>query len=422
MRTLRLVLGLALAGLLVPALAAPMVPRGARVAILGDSITEQKIYSQYIELYLVACNPQLGLRVMQFGWSGDTAQGMARRIPNDLLPFKPTFVTTLYGMNDGGYRAYDDNNSAFYDAGMRSIVTQLKAANAVVLVGSPGAVDSKTYHNNPDAARVYNDTLAKFGEIDQKIAAENGMPYVSVHDPMMDAMAKAKAALGEDFQVCGGDGVHPAADGQLCMAYAFLKGMGFDGDLGTITVDMKGDATAVNGHKVLSAKDGVVEVESSRYPFCFLGNDNPSDSATPSSILPYLPFNQDMNRLTLVVKNLGAEQAKVTWGTDSKVYSRADLEKGVNLAADFRHNPFVPAFQKMQQAVAAKQNYETYMIKSAITTYPALVGMLPNDADVAAAVDTIEKKLWAHEEALMDAEIAAMAPVKHTITITTNVQ
>jgi len=420
MRLISLFLGLVLAGLVcMPAQAAPVVPKDARVAVLGDSITEQRIYTQYLELYLVACQPQLRLRMMQYGWSGDTAQGMAGRVPSDLLPFKPTFVTTCYGMNDGGYRAFDANNSAFYETGMRSIVTQLKAAGATVLVGSPGAVDSKTFRNNPELAKVYNDTLAKFGEIDQKIAADNGMLYVSVHDPMVAAMAKAKAALGDDYHVCGGDGVHPAANGQLCMAYAFLKGMGFDGDLGTITVDLHGAATAVNGHKVLSAKDGVVEVESSRYPFCFPGNENPKDPNTASSILPYLPFNQELNRLTLVVTNLGPEQAKVTWGEESKVYSRAELEKGINLAADFRRNPFVPAFQKLQQAIAAKQEYETYLIKSVLPTETRLPAMLANDPAVTAAVDTIKTKLWEREETLMNNVLAGLAPVKHTITIST---
>lgn len=394
---------------------APIVQPGARVAILGDSITEQKIYSRYIELYLVACMPELQAKVMQFGWSGDRAPGMANRVANDLLPYKPTLVTTCYGMNDGGYRAYEAGIGKTYEDGMRIIVTKLKEAGATILVGGPGAVDTKYFRNDPNLANVYNDNLKQLSDIAAKIAADNGMPAADVHAVMMDAMAKAKAANGDAFAVCGTDGVHPGADGQFLMAYAFLKAMKFDGNLGAITVDMKGAATATGGHKVLTAKDGVVELESTRYPFCFTGNEK--DANSPRSMLPFLAFNQELNRLTLVVKNLAGEKAKVTWGAASKEFAKADLEKGVNLAAEFADTPFAAAFAKVDQAVATKQQFETYLIKGQVTTYPYMKMLFPNDPDVAAATDTLAKKLWARQAEMSNTVTAAMAPVQHTLKI-----
>src|SRR4030095_11135508 len=85
-----------------------VLKKGQRVAIVGDSITEQKLYSRYIELYLTACLPELELQVIQLGWGGEPARGFAARMNNDLLPWKPDVVTTCYGMNDGGYRAFDE--------------------------------------------------------------------------------------------------------------------------------------------------------------------------------------------------------------------------------------------------------------------------------------------------------------------------
>src|SRR5881296_1552254 len=83
-----------------------ILKKGHRVAVVGDSITEQKLYSRYIELYLTACLHELDLRVIQLGWGGETAGGFAGRMNNDLLPWKPDVVTTCYGMNDGGYKKY----------------------------------------------------------------------------------------------------------------------------------------------------------------------------------------------------------------------------------------------------------------------------------------------------------------------------
>ena len=39
---------------------------------------------------------------------------------------------------------------------------------------------------------------------------------------------------GPAFMLAGKDGVHPGWAGQLIMAYSFLKGMGLDGDLGSL--------------------------------------------------------------------------------------------------------------------------------------------------------------------------------------------
>ena len=76
-------------------------------------------------------------------------------------------------------------------------------------------------------------------------------------------MTKAKAKYGKDYHVGGDDGVHPDRNGHLVMAYAFLRALGCDGDIGTISVDLgKNTATATDGHKIQSVKDGSVEVVS----------------------------------------------------------------------------------------------------------------------------------------------------------------
>src|SRR6478735_2270958 len=62
-----------------------MLQKGDRLAICGDSITEQKMYSRIMETYLTVCVPQLEVTTRQYGWGGETAQGFWRRMSNDCL-------------------------------------------------------------------------------------------------------------------------------------------------------------------------------------------------------------------------------------------------------------------------------------------------------------------------------------------------
>jgi lysophospholipase L1-like esterase len=389
---------------------------GGHLAIAGDSITEQKLYSRYMEDYLAACLPDLNATVVQLGWGGERAPGFAARMENDLQGFSPDVVTTCYGMNDGSYRAYEPGIGKTYEDAMRAIVEHFTKAGTKVVVGGPGVVDLTYFQGGGDKPKVYNENLAQLSAIASKIATDAGMPFADVHGAMAAAMEKARAALGPEYDVAGRDGVHPGPNGHLVMAYAFLKAMGCDGDLGAITVDLKGETSAARGHRVLSAQDGKVEIESSRYPFCFTGDDKSSSGTR--SILPFVPFNQDLNRLTLVVKNLPWERATVTWGSESKAFAKADLEKGINLAAEFLVNPFAEAFARVDGAVAAKQSFETTMIKGYVVNIPRLAKEMGDDPDSLAALNAVRVKMWQRQAALAAAVKAAVTPVRHTLTIT----
>ncbi len=390
-----------------------ILKKGDRLVIAGDSITEQKLYSRYIEDYLAACTPQLDLWIIQLGWNGETAGGFLGRMDRDCLYFKPNVMTTCYGMNDGGYRVYVDAIGEGYGKNMKAIVEKAKAAGVIVVAGSPGAVDTEYFRlANPTA---YNDNLARLGAISRKIAMDSGMVFANVHDPMIKSMALAKAALGKEYSVCGQDGFHPGPNGHVVMAYAFLKAMGLDGQIDTITVDMSGQAKATDGHKVLSSSAGKAEIESSRYPFCFSGD--PKSDASTQSMEPFVPFNRDLNRLTLVVANLKADKAKVAWGAEVKSFTREQLAKGINLAAEFGDNPFSEAFKKVDERVAQKQAFETTMIKRLFRKPEDVAKALGDDGDSDPTNANPKARLSAKQNALSKAVRSAVTPVKHTITV-----
>lgn len=394
--------------------AEPKLERGDYVAVIGDSITEQQLYSLFIEDYLLMCKPAPELRATQFGWSGETAPGFANRMANDMLRFRPLVATTCFGMNDGGYSPMDEAKGKRYREGQKSIVAQMKKAGVrLIVVGSPGVVDADAFRrDNPEAAAMYNKTLAAMRDIARDVAKEEGVVFADVYDPMMAAMTKAKAKYGKAYHVGGGDGVHPDRNGHLVMAYAFLKALGCDGNIGTITVDLAGNkAEATEGHKVLSCQGGAVEVESSRYPFCFFGEaDKPNATR---SILDFCPFNEELNRFKLVVR--GAQgKVKVTWGKTSKEFAAADLAKGINLAAEFLDNPFSEPFTKVEGAIARQQGMEVGLIKNLLHNLPAYQRAVPEEAP---AIERIAAGLVRQDKEAREAAAAAVQPVKHTIKI-----
>ncbi len=395
----------------------PILEKGDRLAIIGDSITEQKLYSKFMETYLLACYPELEIQTFQFGWGGERAPGFADRMENDLVPWKPDVVTTCYGMNDGSYRAYTEQIGKTYESGMRKIIDRMKHAGATVVVGSPGVVDSFTWaQNRPDFDQVYNDNLEHLGQIAEDLAKENKFPHADVFGAMKQTMVAAKSDLGDEYPVAGRDGVHPGANGHLVMAYAFLKSLGLDGNIGSVTIDIPADTAETSaGHRVLGGKDGAFELESKRYPFCFSGSEK--DPNGTASILPYTPFNQDLNRFVLKVSGLQTTHADVKFGSTTKTFTKAQLTQGINLAAEFIDNPFVEPFHRVLNQVAKKQAAETSMIKGFITNFRRLSGPLTEDPEVQAALKTLRRKMMEADDVAHAKAKATVKPVSYTIAV-----
>jgi lysophospholipase L1-like esterase len=421
MKTNPLIFSLFLTAALTPAFArdqaAPksLLIENARVAVIGDSITEQKLYSKYIEAYLLACIGRQDITVFQFGWSGERADGFANRLANDLAVFGPNVATTCYGMNDGSYQPYNEAIGKAYEGNMRRVIEGLKAAGvAHIAVGSPGGVDPDFFTRLD--GKVYNATLAQLRDIAGRLATENGLNFANVYDSMMEALPKSKATLGATYAPFGGDGFHPSPAGQLLMASAFLKALGLDGAIGTITVDLAAKkTTASDGHTVVSEADGTVELESTRWPFCH--DAGTTDAGSTRSILPFTGFNEDLNRLTLKVNGLTAAKAKVTWGGASMEFTREQLEAGINLAAAFPATPFDASFRTVMEAVATKQAYETVSIKNLVTHFRLFAEDAKTDAEFAAALATIRKKVSSKHAELDAAVRTHLKPVKHSVKI-----
>jgi len=384
-----------------------MLQTGDRLAIIGDSITEQKMYSRIIETYLTACVPELKITARQLGWSGETAEGFLRRMTNDCLRFNPTVATLCYGMNDHKYRPFDLENEQWYIQNYSRIVRNLKATGARVVLGSPGCVgDVPAWtHSHAYALDELNINLCALRDGDVALAQEEQVPFADVFWTMFRAGYAGRSRYGSNYAISGKDGVHPGWAGHLVMAYAFLRAMGLNGDLGRLEVDLGGQsARASSGHTVESFKNNQLTVVSTRYPYCAEGATNRDDSLRSGATL--VPFFENLSRLELVVKNGSALQYRVIWGNTTNAYSALQLAAGVNLAADFVDNPFCEPFRRVDRAVAAKQAYETKQIKQEFHRQQAMADW-----------DTIVATTEAERAPLAEAIADAMVPVRHTIEI-----
>ena len=291
-----------------PAPAGLLLQPGDRLAIIGDSITEQKMYSRIIETYLTVCVPELKITARQFGWGGETAEGFLHRMTNDCLRFQPTIATLCYGMNDHGYRPYSEPTGIWYSNNYAAVAWSLKNSGARVVLGSPGCVGKAppwTAGKNFTMDDL-NLNLCRLRNIDIGIAAREQINFADLFWPLLTAGFSAHQKYGADYELNGKDGVHPDWAGHLVMAYAFLKALGLPGDIGTFTVDLgTGRAAASSGHTVDGFTNGRLTITSRRYPFCAAGPDNTNNSIRSGMTL--VPFNAELNRLTLIVKNGAAK-------------------------------------------------------------------------------------------------------------------
>ena len=182
-----------------PAGEGAVLRQGDRLAICGDSITEQKMYSRIMETYLTVCVPQLDVTVRQFGWSGERAPGFYHRMANDVLRFKPTVATTCYGMNDHRYQPFTEEIGREYRDNALAIIKDFKRQGVRVIQGSAGTVGKMPswVKQAQGTVKDLNLSLLEFRNIDVRLAHQEEVAFADVFLPMLIQGREAKRRYGE---------------------------------------------------------------------------------------------------------------------------------------------------------------------------------------------------------------------------------
>jgi lysophospholipase L1-like esterase len=413
--------------LLLPAFAPPasaadetfFIKDGDHVVMIGDSITEQHLYSNYVEMWTVTRFPAWNLTFRNTGIGGDVSPGGNRRFARDVLAYKPTAMTVDFGMNDGGYRAFEEPRFTTYLTGLQGMADQAKKAGIRVAWVTPQPLD--TGDQGETALTGYNQTLEKYAAGVKEVAEKNGGLFVDQFHPYLAVLDKARAAAPKYERITAGDAVHPGPPGQALMAYAILRGLHFPARVSAVDIDpVANDGVRTTNCKVTGlTRDGDTirfQREDAALPFF---------PAEAKPILKWAPILEQLNVYTLRVAGLKPGQYEIRLGgTKVAEHSAEELEKGVNLAAAaLSAGPVAEQVKAVKAAVEAKNKYFHDRIFRGVVL--AQVGPLPDWIDVKLSREDIEaKRKAAYAERLekmpeLDAAVRKTLAIKpHTVEIT----
>jgi lysophospholipase L1-like esterase len=324
---------------------------GDVVVMIGDSITEQHLYSNFVEMWTVTRFPNWKLTFRNVGIGGDTSYGGNNRFARDVLLHKPTAMTVDFGMNDGRYTAFSDATFKPYMDGLQGMADQAKAAKIRTAWCTPQPLDSAD--QGPTALTGYNQTLEKFSEGVKAIAERNGGLFVDQFHPYLAALDRARGKGAKYERITGGDAVHPGPPGQALMAASILKGLNFPSLVSSAEID------AASG-KVMAARnctiDGVARKDGG-ISFSRLDGALPFFPADAVGILPSASILEELNDYRLKVTGLPAGKYEVRNGGKKIAELTAEqLAAGANLASGVLGDGPIAEQGKAVRAAVEKKN------------------------------------------------------------------
>ncbi len=204
---------------------------GDTFVFLGDSITHQCLYTQYIEDFFYTRYPDRKIKFHNAGVSGDKAADALARFDEDVASFNPEYVSVLLGMNDGRYEDFASETFAIYQRDIQTIGGRIIDLGATAIALSPTMFDhhqlANELDNNPDYrfrnrefSEQYNALMAFYGAWLRGESGGHGIPFINLYGPLNDMTEKQRRTT-PDFTLVP-DAIHPEAAGQFIMAYEFL--------------------------------------------------------------------------------------------------------------------------------------------------------------------------------------------------------
>jgi lysophospholipase L1-like esterase len=310
---------------------------GDRVVFYGDSITDQRLYTTFVETYVITRFPQLKVSFVHSGVGGDRVTGGGAgpidvRLPRDVVAYKPAVMTIMLGMNDASYRAFDQKIFDTYASGYRHIIQSVKEALPGIRITAiqPSPFDDVT--RPPTFEGGYNKVLVRYGEFVKELGREENLVVADLNGPVVAALEKANKLDAETAKKLVPDRVHPAPAGHLLMAEALLKAWQAPATVTAVEIDAA--KPAVTGVTNTQVTDLAV---SGRVSWTQVDEALPMPVDTKDEVVALAlrasDFVEAMDQEPLRVTGLAA--ARYTLKIDDEVvgtFTKEEFAKGVNLA------------------------------------------------------------------------------------------
>ncbi len=431
MPTRRLILATAIAALLAPSVfaqntatpAKPAAPAkesqfkkildkvelkdGDTFVFLGDSITHQCLYTQYVEDYFYTRMPKVRIHFHNAGVGGDRAQNALDRFDDDVAAFKPKYVTILLGMNDGAYRDFDKGTFDTYQAGMTTLLDKIEALGAKAIPMTPTMFDSRAKKLKGDNAEprntYYNGVLSLYGSWLREQSLNRGLGFVDMWSPLNN-LTFTQRKTDADWTMIG-DAVHPGPVGQTVMATAIIS----DAVPKTVVSQTMiiADATKPTS-TAANATVSDLKVDGGKVTFSLLANSLPwvlpPDTADGQK-LTSLGHRYSNEKLTVRQLPIGKYDLKID-GTSVGQFTEGQLTFGVELEG----NDKTPQYQQaLKVALLNKQRNDAVYQK-----IRSLYGQLKGKRGQAAKIDpnapdaAAKKEEFAKWHADMKTQVASL--------------
>lgn len=381
MKRVLLVLMIIVASVTAAAQTIPQFKAGDRVALIGDSITHGGHYHSYIWLYYMTRFPNMPLTILNCGVGGDTSQSIEYRLQDDVLSRNPTYITLTFGMNDTGYwEVYNSENAAELSrrkvdtaletfGRIEAVLKALPEDREIVMIG--GSPYDETSRFNDNVLPGKNAAICKIIDAQKTVAERNGWGFVDFNAPLVEVSLREQEK-DSTYTFSGGDRVHPDKDGQMVMAYEFLKAQGLAGrKVAHMAVNARREKAEVQEFCRISnieAEDGRLSfdylAESLPYPCDSISEHGWGNVHSQRDAMKLVPFMEEFNQEILQVKKLDEGRYRLSIdGVFIDNLSSEALAEGVNLAA------YVNTPQYLQASSVMYMNEERFDVEKRLREY-----------------------------------------------------
>lgn len=330
--------------------AIPQFKAGDKVALVGDSITHGGHYHSYIWLYYMTRFPEMPLTIYNCGVGGDTAGDILNRWEYDVQAKNPTYITLTFGMNDTGYadvynledteelaKARVESSLGNFAGIVDAIEKNSPDASVVMIGGSPYDETSRKDNN---ILHGKNSAITEIIEAQRKAAVEHNWGFVDFNAPMVELARKIQAA-DSAYSFCPQDRIHPDKDGQMVMAWLFLKAQGLAGrKVAAFEVNARKRKAVSVENCSISAIDGDREgisfdylAKALPYPCDSISEHGWGNINSQRDAMKIIPFMEEFNQE--VLKVVGLDEGEYVFSIDGQPIdklSSAELAEGVNMA------------------------------------------------------------------------------------------